>query len=280
MKYFILLFAFIFFGQVYCQEKSLLYQIKKDGYKTSYIFGTVHIIPDSLFFFPPKLTKTIKKSELVVLEIGNTGNQAELVKLMHLESGSSFEIFTPEQKDSVLAWGSELLHVKKEQFEALYSSQKPFALLQLDVLKMVGGSYKMYEQEIQAIASNASIPIKGFETMAYQIGLFDQLPDSVIASMVMTQIRNPQLSEEETRKLYLNYVNQDIESLFFATQQSEPATLETLVFQRNRNWIPLVTAFMKTQTCFFAVGAAHLGGNQGVLELLKQAGFEITPIKL
>ena len=171
MKYFILFIAFVCFGQVYGQEKTLLYQIKKDGYKTSYIFGTVHIIPDSLYFLPPKLSKTIKKSELVVLEIGNTGSQAELLKLMHLDSGSSFDIFTPAQKDSVLTWGSAMLHLKKEQFEALYSKQKPFALMQLDVLKMVQGSYKMYEQEIQALASNNDIPIRGFETVAYQIGI-------------------------------------------------------------------------------------------------------------
>lgn len=280
MKYLNLLIAFVVFGQVIAQEKTLLYQIKKEGYKTSYIFGTVHIIPDSLYFFPPKLSKTIKKSELVVLEIGNTGNQAELIKLMHLDSGSSFDIFTPAQKDSVLTWGSAMLHLKKDQFEALYSKQKPFALMQLDVLKMVQGSYKMYEQEIQALASNSNIPIKGFETVAYQIGLFDQLPDSIVAEMVMAQIRNPESSAEETSKLYQNYVNQDIEALFAATQEAEKETLEILVFQRNRNWIPLAEAFMKNQSCFFAVGAAHLGGNQGVLTLLKLAGFEIIPITL
>lgn len=280
MKYSILVLFVFVFSLLYGQEKTLLYQIKKDGYKSSFIFGTVHIIPDSLYFFPPKLSKTIKKTDLVVLEIGKTGNQVELMKLMQLEQGSCFDIFTAEQKDSVLTWGATTLKITKAQFEGLYAKQKPFVLMQLDVLKMIQGSYKMYETEIQNVASADGLKIAGLETVEFQIGLFDQLPDSVVATMILSQIRHPERTEQQSLELYRAYVNQDIEALFQATQESDSSTLEKLVFQRNENWIPKMETLMQNKSCFFAVGAGHLGGERGVLELLKKVGFEIIPIKL
>ncbi len=55
---------------------------------------------------------------------------------------------------------------------------------------------------------------------------------------------------------------------------------EALLTRRNNNWIPVMEANMKEGGCFFAVGAAHLPGTNGVLELLKKAGYKVKPVKL
>jgi uncharacterized protein YbaP (TraB family) len=49
-----LLFLFVFFTS-FSQEKTLLYKISKEGHQESYVYGTMHILPDSLFYFPNKL---------------------------------------------------------------------------------------------------------------------------------------------------------------------------------------------------------------------------------
>ena len=47
---------------------------------------------------------------------------------------------------------------------------------------------------------------------------------------------------------------------------------------RNNNWIPVIAAATKEKPTFFAVGAAHLGGEKGVISLLRKKGFKVTPI--
>lgn len=46
---------------------------------------------------------------------------------------------------------------------------------------------------------------------------------------------------------------------------------------RNRAWVPKMEKLMD-QTTFFAVGAAHLSGEDGLLELLKEAGYKVTAL--
>ncbi|MEY3100443.1 MAG: hypothetical protein RIS63_1345 [Bacteroidota bacterium] len=54
--------------------------------------------------------------------------------------------------------------------------------------------------------------------------------------------------------------------------------LHDLIVKRNQKWIPIITELIQKNPTFIAVGAAHLPGNDGVLNLLKEAGYTITPI--
>jgi uncharacterized protein YbaP (TraB family) len=54
---------------------------------------------------------------------------------------------------------------------------------------------------------------------------------------------------------------------------------ELLLDRRNRNWIPVMESAMKKSSTFFAVGAGHLNGSQGVLELLRKQGYMVKGIK-
>lgn len=268
------------FGLSFAQGNHLLYQIKKDGYQTSYVFGTVHLIPDSLYFFTKNMEKALSKSDLVVLEIDNSSDIQQAQKLMVQPDGKSFELFSKAEKDSVIDWGSKLLGITPEIFERSFQYQKPFVLLQLGVLNQMKGNNKKYEQEIEAKASRLKIPVKGLETMEFQLSLFDQLPDSILAEMIMESIRYPEKSDSLNTLMYRYYVDQDIEKLALLTNDQDAGSMEKLLFERNRNWIPKMIAFMQTSKCFFAVGAAHLGGDNGLLKLFIQAGFEVIPVKI
>ena len=53
---------------------------------------------------------------------------------------------------------------------------------------------------------------------------------------------------------------------------------DVLLYTRNKNWIPIMSEQMSTNKTFFAVGAGHLGGKDGVIDLLKKEGFKLTPL--
>ncbi len=264
----------------FAQEKSLLYSVKKDGSETSYLYGTTHLIADSAFYFSSKLEKTLAKADLLVLEIDNIMDQQKASDLLVLDSGSMFDLFTPAQADSVVNWGSTLLHMKPEVFRKGFEKKKPFVLLQIGMQNSIEGRARSYELELMSRALNNQQPIEGLETMEYQISLFDQLPDTIIREMIMAQIRDPEGGRAEQRKLTELYINRDVEALaeLIETSDEMEGSVDALLYQRNRNWIPVMMKLMETRSCFFAVGAGHLGGKNGVIQLLQHAGYQVTPL--
>jgi len=278
----LLTWVFLFISSfVFGQNNSLLYQVKGKDKKVSYLFGTIHMIPDSLYYFPGKLDKIISKSDEVILEIANLSDQGSAMKMMTLDSGSCFDIFTPQQKDSVLNWGANLLGIKPEQFEKGFEKRKSFTLLQLGLQKMITGKIRMVDMEIESKAQQNNIAVSGLETVEYQISIFDKVPAEEMASFIMEIVRNPQEGEENFQKMVTYYHNQDLKNLAKLILESEElgSSAEELLDKRNHNWIPKMEELMKTKSCFFAVGAGHLGGPNGAIELLRKKGYEVTPVK-
>ncbi|MES2555138.1 MAG: TraB/GumN family protein [Bacteroidota bacterium] len=263
------------------QEKTLLFSIKGKDTKPSYLFGTVHMIADTAYYFPTKLDKTLSKTDQLVLEIDESiGDRAKAQKMLMLDSGNVFDQFTKEQADSIIQWGSSLLGMKPDVFEKNFSGMKPFVLMQIGVQAMMNARSKSYEMELMSKANANKQPIKGLETMESQFAIFEEMKPDVVTDMIMEGIRHPEKAEETQRELVKLYVDKDVEGLAKLITESEDMgnSAEELLFRRNRNWIPIMTDYMKTQSCFFAVGAGHLGGDQGVIQLLKDAGYTITPI--
>lgn len=261
------------------QNNSLLYKIESPNSKPSYLFGTMHVIPDSAYYFPAKAQKILKHSDQLVLEIGDM-DMMKAQKLLRLESGSSFDIFTPEQKDSVIAWGAKTMGVSPELFESTFAPLKPFALLQLNTKEMMDGDVKYIEMELQKTVPD--LPVLGFETIEDQLGIFDNMPKQVLAAMVMEMVKDDGTNSDLLmNELISAYQKQDLDKLAqLINSEEESGAMDTdaLLYDRNAKWIPKIKEFTKTKSCFIAVGAGHLGGEKGVIDLLKKAGYTVTPI--
>ena len=76
------------------------------------------------------------------------------------------------------------------------------------------------------------------------------------------------------------YKSQNTEALYNLMVNSPDmmGSKELLLDQRNRNWIPLMETAMRKQSSFFAVGAGHLSGEVGVIELLRKKGYQVTAV--
>jgi len=278
LKTFLLLINVLFIALFSkAQEKSLLYKIESPNGKASYLFGTMHIIPDSAFYFPGKLQKVIKHSDKIVLEIGEM-NMMKAQSLMTLKEGNCFDIFTPVQKDSVLNWGAKSLDLTPELFESALGKSKPFVLMQLGTKDLLAGDVKFIEEEIKKVDNE--IPVVGLETLEQQIGLFDSIPDKVMAEMIMEYVRGSENSEELMVPMIQAYMEKDLEQLakLIAEEESNGFDSEMLLTNRNKAWIPQIKSMIAEESCFIAVGAGHLGGKNGVIELLTKEGYKIVPV--
>ena len=78
------------------------------------------------------------------------------------------------------------------------------------------------------------------------------------------------------------YKKQDLEALeklMMKTDMGIGNFTEVLLYKRNRNWVTKLKDLMPQKSLLVAVGAGHLPGEKGVINLLRKAGYTITPLE-
>lgn len=267
-------------------NNTLLWQITGNGLKdTSYIFGTMHLINKEYFYFPDKLKTLIQSTDAVVLEIGEEMNDPfKAMKLMQLEGDRTiFDFFNEEQTDSILNWVELKMGMDEKKFTAAFGKMKPFILVSLGSEMDMAKTAESYEKTIMKIQRESKIKLEGLETIEDQLSIFDGMSDAEQAQIVMEAIRNDGKSEKMILDMMKIYQRQNIDSLYLMIHQ-EGETIanneEEFLSNRNHRWIPKINSMIADKRVFIAVGAGHLGGDEGVLKLLREEGYTVTPLKL
>lgn len=273
------------------EDRALLWKIEGNGITTtSYLFGTIHLIEKERFYFPNKLRKIVGKSEVLTMEIAGLPDPVEAMNLSRLEEGTFFDFFTDEQTDSILVWVETNTSLTPKAFEMIAKKMKPFVVAQIlsemDKNNPGGdiGNKESYERELEAIAEEAGLERKGFETVAQQMGYFDSFSDEQQAEMVMATVRNNNgESYAELEKMMDLYEEQNIDGLYQLIAENDEMSEDMndiLLTNRNKRWIPKIEEMIAEKSTFIAVGAGHLGGPEGVIRLLEAQGYTLTPVKL
>lgn len=263
-------------------SNSLLWKIEgKKVKKDCYIFGTIHLIYKEKFYFPEELKNFVTNSGQVVLEIANI-NQMEALHYMMLEKGTIFDYFTQEQGDSILVWAKEQLGMEPDQFKMALGKMKPFAVVQLASQKDLVGKIESYDLKIQSIAAEKNIPVMGLETIAQQMAIFDNMDTLQQREMVMEFVRDPDAQTITLEEMFDIYLRQNVDEMHSYISKDGGSIMqlsEELLDRRNQDWIPKIEEFIQKKSTFIAVGAGHLGGEEGVLRLLEKKGYKLTPVQ-
>lgn len=265
------------------EKSSLLWEISGNGLKQpSYLFGTVHMICTTDFFLPQLVKDKFIQANQVFLEfdMDDPALMVNMMKLAQLPNGQTMkQLFgdTAFQRfDSSFKQITGMSAIMFNQF-------KPLMMMSLLSEKTLScESTNSYEQTFMTLAQQNKKDIKGLETMEDQMAVFDGIPDSVEIRQLKEMVYRFPQQVKDFEELVRIYKTQDIEQLFNLTQKEpmDAKTEEAMLTKRNNNWIPVMKTNMETGSCFFAVGAAHLGGGIGVIALLRQQGYTVKPVQL
>lgn len=280
-------FLLILFSSINCisqntnEEHSLLWEVSGGGAKEpSYLFGTIHLICPTDVSYPPLLTEKLLASKQLYLEIDMDDPDLTSVmsKNMGMKNNTKLPDLLPEPdynhinqffKDSV---GLNL---------SLFDQAKPFFLSSILFNRVLGCQPESYELKLMGMAHKEGKEVKGLESIETQLAIFDSIPYQKQAEMLLSLIKDLPKAKKEFEQLINVYKSKDIEKLREISQDSEfdfQNHEEVLLNTRNRNWIPVISEQVNLQSTFFAMGAAHLGGNQGVIALLREAGYTVKPL--
>ena len=260
------------------QDQSLLWKITGNGLKNpSYLFGTIHIMCGD-YVLDEKVTTAITDTEQIYLEI-DMDDPALAGKMQKLVINKDMKNFSDEldedEKKKLNDFLIEHYNAGLEQFGVL----KPFALMSMILVKRIScESAKGMEDLIQSAAQKDNKEIKGLETVEFQMGLFDSVPLEYQMVWIMDLLEDDYPDDYDD--LMTAYINEDLDQLELLMAESPGMEnyLEMLLYKRNKNWVPLISQISKAKSTFYAVGAGHLTGDQGVVSLLKAEGFTVEPI--
>lgn len=275
-------------------ENSLLWEISGNNLRQpSYLFGTIHMIPASDFFLPESVKRAFDASSTVTFEI-DTENMDNPMMLFSMLGNMTMQNDTTLR--DLLSDGDYLM--VKNHFDqlglplSLLEQVKPIFLSVLAADDMGGGTgaamegMKSYELELTTMAKERNKKIEGLESIAYQLSLFDSIPYAVQAKMLVDAVAGEDRGIEEDGEDSLDeligyYKDQDIFRLQEMVEKEEGIAgfQNVLLTNRNRNWIEPMTKMMRRETVFFAVGAGHLAGANGLIALLRMEGYQLNPLR-
>ncbi len=263
-------------------DKSLLWQISGNGLKqASYLFGTIHLIDQDRFFLGKNTLKKLQKSQELIMELDMENiDVIELAKSSILEKGTTVKNYMSDSDYTVLQrFMEDSIGITKYNFENGYAKFKPFYLEQLLFTKYMGQRNESYEINLKKIAQDKNIPVSGLETYEEQLKFLDEIPLETQLKSLITTIKNYQTETQELEKLIQLYIHQDLPGLAKAFEEEQDRNmLEKLLDKRNKNWVPQIRELIQEKACFFAVGAGHLGGENGIIQLLRGQGYTVQPV--
>lgn len=262
------------------QESSNLWKIEGNGIKTSYVFGTMHLIPQKDFNLKPKVKTAFEASEQLVLELDMSHPDFLKAIMAHsyLENGEQLKSYMDDSEYELLD------HYLKEKTGAgmqMYNSAKPFMLLSAVLMSLLDEPLASFELALMTMAKQANKKMDGLETYETQAAVFDSSPYEKQIDDLVDMIKNPDTNTMLFNKMSEIYRAEDIEALYGYMDDymnNDMELMKKFLDDRNKNWIPEIAKFSKEHSTFYGVGAAHLGGEFGVINLLKNEGYTVTPL--
>ena len=281
----ILLFVGIFaslFANSQELEKSLLWKISGKGLKSpSYLFGTIHATCDATL--DANTLKALDDTKQLFLEIDmdDKAMQMQAMKLMKMNDDAKLStLLSAEDFEIVDVFLTENMKMSAKFFD----TYKPFMISAMLMPKLLDCKYASVESELMRVTKEQSEEVYGLETIEDQMKVFDAIPYQTQANeLLKTAKEGLEKSKIEFQKMMDSYNDKDIEAMLAMMDDSEnkmtSENKDVLLNNRNKNWIPVITNTAKQVPTFFAVGAAHLAGDEGVIKLLRKADYKVEAVK-
>ncbi len=266
-------------------SNTLLWKISGNGLaKPSYLFGTIHMMCKDDAVLSDELRTAISSSDQVYLEVDMDNLFEMLGTMRHMKmKGDTTLADLLDEKDykRVKAYfqkKSSLLPF------SMLETYKPFLAVSTLLESGIDCQAVAMEQVIMEEAKRNGKQIKGLESMAYQMSIFDSIPYKLQAQQLVEYIDKAGDNDgdmKEFEELVKAYKSQDLAKLEKITMEQDMGIsnfANLLLYNRNRNWVEKLQRLMTEKSLTIAVGAGHLPGTKGVINLLRKAGYIVTPL--
>ncbi len=252
-----------------------------------YLVGSVHLLTADYYPLDPAFEEAFKTADLLVEELDMRemlapSSQLQMLTRGTLPAGQTLDkVISPETLNAIVKKFSEL----GMPIEPMKQFKPWLVSLLLQGLEWQKAGFDAdlgLDKHFYDIAVAQGKTVQGLETLSFQLSQFDEM------SMAMQdRLLAETLKELETTKTSFVHLADawrvgdapEIERIVLRDLKAEPQMYERLLVSRNRTWLPKVEAlFARSKASFVVVGAAHLVGTDGLLQMLRAKGYTIEQL--
>ena len=278
-------------GNLYSQatatgENGIFYKISGNGLQQpSYLLGTYHLINDGFLKGKSNVLKRLSASENIIVETEIDSSKILMASLrLMMKDDSISGYLSPDEEKTVSSLLQDAMGINLKQVDRI----NPAALM-----AMLSMSYTQNElgnelNKISGIPIDMFIARKGhrenknviqLETMEEQMNLlYNGQSTEEQVEQLLNFANAPDSAKILTRKVFELYLNEDLAALNKLHEEEKRMydEMDYLTVKRNRKWMQEIIKSIQSKPTFIAVGALHLPGDHGLIELLQKAGYNVT----
>ena len=277
-------------------QAQLLWKVSGNGLgRPSYIMGTYHFAPATMMEKIPGMAQAFEGCDVVVGEIDkeemmNSETQMKMGMAMMAPPDSTLDKLFSREDYAIVEkvfdkyFGS--MGVKLSQMNML----KPSAIsMQMQAMQAVKyfpnfNENDLIDMAVQTRANEMGRPSIGLETIEEQTAMLFDAPLSEQAEDLLDACKKDDYFMVQSSALVEAYMAQDlakIESIMTDPEMGgdDAEAMDALIYDRNRNWVEKLVKMMPERAALVCVGAGHLPGDQGLLQLLRDRGYTVEPMQ-
>ena len=261
-----------------------VWKVTRAGGGTVFLGGSIHALRSTDYPLPPAYNRAFEASDRLAFEVEPkvlSGSGEALVKAGQYPKGDSLKNHVDPRTYDYVRRVFALMKIPEEKF----SRYRPWLLvLMLDSPSGRGFSDDLGVDEFLAKRAAAnSKPAIGLESWREHATVFSGLTDRQSEALLLLSFIPQANGSGETARIISAWRQGDVDALARSTRDSFrdfPFFGERLLGARNRSWLPKVEGFAESgKTYFVVVGAAHLGGTDGLLALLRGHGYQVEQLR-
>jgi len=263
-------------------ENSLLWKISGNGLsKPSYLYGTIHITCDNTLDKNTLAALDATKQLYLELDMDDPNMQMQMMGGMMMKDGKTMSAMATEEDFKIV---DEYLQKNVGMGAKMMDKFKPSFVGMMVMPKLIDCPMKSFEEALMAVTKAQKEETYGLETIDEQMAVFDAIPyEEQMKELVKSAKDGLDKGKAMFKKMMDLYNSKDLNGLMAFMNDEENKfygeNTDVLLDGRNKNWIPKIESVAKKTPTFFGVGAAHLGGENGVIMLLRKRGYTVEAVK-
>ncbi len=268
--------------------KGILWKVQRDGGPSSHLFGTVHATDPRLRELPEQVREPFIAARQVIFELPDVPQgQARMAQAMVLSDGRRLDDILGPELFAQVVQSAARYGLAPQALRPL----KPWALSTFLIfpppeLARIAGGEKVLDEWLRSEAQRRGKAIYGLESFDEQIAIFNEMTEAEQIAMVRDLVADSARVEAQFAKLLRAYLKSDIGAIFAEMNDmsgiSDKAAAERfqqrLIYDRNATMVARMEPYLAAGDAFVAVGAAHLPGEAGILDLLEKQGYQVTRV--
>jgi uncharacterized protein len=270
-------------GELRAQEKTFLWRVNSDQNRL-YILGSIHLLKKETYPLKKSIEDAFEQTKKLVLEIDLGGANPEKIQQLMLQKSISTDGTALHQNVSNETYEAVAERAKELGIDIrVLSPFKPWVVAMTMAaikLQQLGFDPRLgIDRHLAERAKQTGRPTVGLETAEFQLDLFDRFSAKEQELLLRQSMDEMDYVERNVTAIVQAWKSGDVgtvEKYLLVGMRDYPEIHRKVIDDRNQRWLPQIENLLsRGENALIVVGAAHLVGKNGIIELLKDRGYRV-----